>query len=73
MCDLAEIYHIYDYKQLSPLKIAVFSIGLNEESRIKMKMSGQKLPINTLLLAGIQDRLSMSLWFKTEDGRKGKN
>ncbi|MGV7864236.1 DUF5361 domain-containing protein, partial [Mycobacterium kansasii] len=22
---------------------------------------------------GIQDRLSMSLWFKTEDGRKGKN
>lgn len=73
MCDLAEIYHIYDYKQLSPLKIAVFSIGLNEESRIKMKMSGQKFPINTLLLAGIQDRLSMSLWLKTEDGQKGKN
>ncbi|MDM5146152.1 hypothetical protein ICE98_03289 [Lactococcus lactis] len=70
MCDLAEIYHIYDYKQLSPLKIAVFSIGLNEESRIKMKMSGQKFPINTLLLAGIQDRLSMSLWFKTEMVRK---
>lgn len=73
ICDLAETYNIYDYKQLSPQKIAVFSIGLRENSRIKMKLAGQSAPLETLLLAGIQDRLSISLWFKTKDGQKGKN
>jgi hypothetical protein len=73
ICDLAETYNIYDYKQLSPQKIAVFSIGLRENSRIKMKLAGQSVPLETLLLAGIQDRLSISLWFKTKDGQKGKN
>lgn len=73
MCDLAETYHIYDYKQLSPQQIAVFSIGLRENSRIKMKMTGQSVPLETMLLAGIQDRLNISLWFKTKDGQKGKN
>ena len=73
ICDLAETYHIYDYKRLSPQQIAVFSLGLRDDSRIKMKLNGQNLPIDTLLLAGIQDRLSISLWFKTTDGQKGKN
>lgn len=73
MCDLAETYHIYDYKQLSPQQIAVFSIGLRENSRIKMKLAGQSVPLETMLLAGIQDKLNISLWFKTKDGQKGKN
>lgn len=73
MCDLAETYHIYDYKQLSPQQIAVFSIGLRENSRIKMKMFNQSVPLETMLLAGIQDKLNISLWFKTKDGQKGKN
>ena len=73
ICDLAETYHIYDYKRLSPQQIAVFSLGLRDDSRIKMKLNGQNLPIDTLLLAGIQDRLNISLWFKTTDGQKGKN
>ncbi|WP_246880451.1 DUF5361 domain-containing protein [Sporosarcina sp. 6E9] len=29
--------------------------------------------MDTLLLAGMSDRLSTLLWFKTEDGQKGKN
>ncbi|MDT2575980.1 DUF5361 domain-containing protein [Lactococcus petauri] len=73
MCDLAETYHIYDYKQLSPQQIAVFSIGLRENSRIKMKMFNQSVPLETMLLAGIQDKLNISLWFKTKDGQKGIN
>ena len=73
ICDLAETYHIYDYKQLPLSKVAVFSCGLRENSRIKMKMSGQSLPLETLILAGIQDRLSIGIWFKTKDGQKGKN
>lgn len=73
ICDLAETYQLYDYRQLPPLRVAVFSCGLHDDSRIKMKMSGQSVDLKTLLLAGIADRLSTLIWFQTEDGQKGKN
>nr|DAL96328.1 MAG TPA: protein of unknown function (DUF5361) [Caudoviricetes sp.] len=73
ICDLAETYQIYDYKQLPLSRVAVFSCGLREESRIKMKMTQQVVPMETLLLAGLSDKVSMLLWTKTEDGQKGKN
>ena len=40
MCDLAETYHIYDYESLPLSKVAIFSVGLRANSRIKMKMQG---------------------------------
>ena len=73
ICDLAETYQIYDYRQLPPIRVAVFAFGLRDDSRIKMKASGQMVSIDTLLLAGISDRLSTLVWFQTEDGQKGKN
>lgn len=73
ICDLAETYHIYDYRQLPADKVAVLSCGLREDSRIKMKLSGSKVPIDTLLLAGISDKLGLLLWSKTEDGHKNIN
>lgn len=73
ICDLAETYHIYDYKQLPLSKVAAFSCGLREDSRIKMLMSNQRTTINNLLLAGINDALNMLVWFKTKDGQKGRN
>ena len=73
ICDLAETYNIYDYRQLPPLKVAVFSLGLRENSRIKMKLSGQTVPLEIMLLAGIADRLSTLVWFQTKDGQKGRN
>ena len=73
ICDLAETYKIYDYKQLPVSKVAVFSCGLRDESRIKQKLSGQNIPLNTLLLAGINDNLRLLVWAKTKDGQKGKN
>ena len=59
ICDLAETYHIFDYEQLPVFKVAVFACGLPDSSRIKRKISGQKASIDTILLAGIVDRLSM--------------
>lgn len=38
-----------------------------------MKMSGAKVPRNTLILALIADRLSLLWWAKTKDGEKGRN
>lgn len=73
VCDLAETYQIYDYKQLSPLKVAVFSHGLKDDSRIKMTMRGQKVPLKTMILANISDKLSTLVWFQTEAGQKGKD
>ena len=73
ICDLAETYHIYDYRKLPLTQVAIFAIGLKDDSRIKMKMSGQLVPMETLLLAGILDRLSILLWRQTKDGQKGRN
>src|SRR5690625_4136967 len=73
ICDLAETYQIYDYKRLPPTRVAVFAFGLRENSRINMKLSGQSIPPETMILASIADRLSTLVWFQTEDGQKGRN
>lgn len=40
ICDMAETYHILDYRAL-PLKlVATLASGLREDSRIKMKLAG---------------------------------
>lgn len=73
ICDLAETYQIYDYRQLPANLVAVFSVGLRESSRIRMSLSEEKLTIEQTMLAGILDRLSILLWSKTKDGQKGIN
>lgn len=73
ICDLAEVYHIFDYKQFPPSKVAVLAIGLRDDSRIKMKMNNMRHSIDTMLLAALVDRMSLLLWTKTEDGMKGYN
>lgn len=73
LCDLAETYQIYDFKQLPLSKVAVFSYGLRDDSRIKMRMNEQNVTLDNLLLAGINDALNMLVWFKTKDGQKGNN
>lgn len=73
ICDLAETYQIYDYKRLPPRMVAVFSLGLPSNSRIKMKMNGFKIPLNEMLLASMVDSLNILIWTKTKDGQKGKN
>ncbi|HEV7796307.1 TPA: hypothetical protein VZI64_002006 [Streptococcus pneumoniae] len=73
ICDLAETYQIYDYKQLPLNQVAVFAYGLRDDSRIKQMMSDQIVPLETTLLASIVDRLSLSLWLKTKDRQKGVN
>lgn len=73
ICDLAEVYNIYDYKQLPASKVAAFSLGLKENSRIKMKMSNTKIEFETILLAGLFDKVSLLLYSKTKDAEKGLN
>ena len=73
VCDLAETYNILDYRALSPSLVGVLACGLRDDSRIKMKMSGQTVKTETMLSASILDRLSILVWHNTEDGQNGIN
>lgn len=73
ICDLAEVYHIFDYRQLPAYRVAVFSLGLSDSSRIKLKLANQTVSFETMLLAGIFDKVSMLFWSKTKDAEKNKN
>lgn len=67
-CDFAETYQIYDMRQLTPGKAAVFASGLRDDSRIKLLMSGQKVSFSDLLLARATDILALLLWTKCKEG-----
>ncbi len=71
ICDLAETYRIYDYRSLPARKVAIFCVGLRENSRIRMKMAGEKVNAELSMLAAIIDRLSYLIWGLSEDGAKG--
>lgn len=73
VCDLAETYGIFDYRALPVKLLATLAVGLRDDSRIKMRLSGAKATRSELLMAAMVDRLSMLLWAQTEDGRNGTN
>lgn len=73
ICDLAETYNIYDYRQLPLMSVAVFSVGLRDNSRIKLKLSGSKVSLEEMLLGGMLDRLSLLVYAQTKDAQKGIN
>ena len=73
VCDMAETYHIYDMRTFDPAYIAVLSVGLPAESRIKKSLSGSEIDIKTIILARIADNTAINIWMKTKDGQKGRN
>lgn len=73
ICDLAETYGVMDYRALPLKTVAALSAGLQEDSRIRMRISGQKAPTEILLAAAMVDRLSDLVWMMTRDGQKGRN
>lgn len=76
-CDMAESYQIYVidwYDPPFPISyLADLAVGLNDNSRIKRKISGQKLTIEQTLQAVMVDKLQILIWQQTKDGHKGKN
>lgn len=73
ICDLAETYGIYEYRVYSPLYIGTLAAGLRDDSRIKMKVSGERLSISQLLAAMTVDKLANLVWMQSKDGVKGRN
>ena len=70
ICDLAETYHIYDYRSLPVKLAATLSAGLRDDSRIKMFMAEAPITQDTLLLAMIADRIEL---FRRSFTSKGKD
>lgn len=73
VCDLAETYHIHDWRALPVRTVATLACGLSDDSRIKMRLSGAKAPTSTVLSAAMIDRLSLLWWGQTKDAQKGRN
>lgn len=57
ICDLAEIYRIYDYRGVPGRLLGTLVAGLGVESRVYQKMSGQTVPTSVLMDAMIVDEL----------------
>lgn len=70
ICDFAQTYHIYDLRALPLRTVAVLACGLGDDSRIKRKLSGQSLSMDTLLLARCSDILALILWSKCKPGTR---
>lgn len=73
ICDMAETYHIYDYKAVPVQLLSTLANGLRDSSRIKCKMSEMPIALETFLLSAIYDKVSWLQWAKTKDAEKGRN
>lgn len=73
ICDLAETYHIYDYRSVSPALVATLVLGLDDSSRIKRKISGNKITLDQMLYALMVDNLQFLVWTKTKAAQHGHN
>ena len=73
ICDFAETYHIYNYRDFEPFYVATLANGLRENSRIKMALADTKVDLYSTLLAAIADRVSVLIWQNTKDGQSGTN
>lgn len=73
VCDFAETYHVLEYRELPARRAALLACGLGDGSRIKRKLLGIKVPMETLLLAKIVDAAQLLVWQNTRDGQEGRN
>lgn len=72
VCDLAQVYGIFDYKNMPARLIATLAIGLEENSRVMKKLAGQTYNLQEMLLATIADRLSLLIYMQRGDKRAPK-
>lgn len=59
ICDLAETYHIYDFRSLPVKLVATLSSGLRDNSRIKLILNNEKYTADISLMAMLVDRVAV--------------
>ena len=73
ICDMAETYHILNYKELDVKLCATLAAGLRPDSRIKTKLVGGVYIPEETFREMVIDLLNVILWTKTKDAEKGRN
>lgn len=73
VCDFAETYHIYDFRQLPPAYAATLAAGLREDSRIRTAMGGLPVSMPIYLQMAQMDALNLLAWLNSSDGAEGIN
>lgn len=73
ICDLAETYHILNYRELSPQLVATLVLGLGDNSRVRRHFSKTKVTLEQILMAIMADNLQFIAWSKTKDAQHKKN
>lgn len=72
ICDFAETYHIYDWRQLPARYAATLAAGLRPDARIVLKLNGSTWPMDTLLLASIADSSRVLVWQRSQAAADGQ-
>lgn len=73
ICDMAEVYHIYDLERYPVTLIATLLTGLREDSRTIMSLTGRKLSLKETVDVLTYDAINLILWSKTKDGQNNVN
>ena len=73
ICDLAEVYNIYDYRRVPTKLLGTLVAGLGENTRIGRKINKVKGNTDTIILARILDAVNILVWMNTKDAEKGRN
>lgn len=71
ICDMAETYGIFDMYSMPAQLVATLAVGLRDDSRIKIKMSGMKMEFQKYILAALFDKVNWLCWTKTKDATHG--
>lgn len=61
ICDLAETYHLLDYRSVPVMMLATLCAGLHEDSRIKMRLMGMNRIAPSFAFVRIADTLVLIL------------
>ena len=71
ICDLAQTYGVHDWRTIPPANAAAMALGLPDDSRVKLKLSGQDFGFDRRLAMMIYDRLNWLKWSRSEACAKG--
>jgi hypothetical protein len=71
VCDFAETYSIYNWRDLPGRYAATLAAGLRHGSRIRMEAEGVKSDMDTSLLAMIHDDITSVLYVMAKTHKKG--
>ncbi len=66
ICDFAETYHIYNFRSLTLLYAATLAAGFRDDSRIRRKLSNERVSTDTMLNAAAVDALNLLVWMQTK-------